>query len=192
MKDRMFGGISVVALSMTLAIVGVTGAGGNDKKDDEKKEHDTARTVLAKAKVDLMKAIETAQAKVPKGKLIYASTEHEDGKLLFEVFLLVGDSVTEVEVDAVTGSVVKVEENQGDEVENLADAKKVLASSKITFAQAIATAKGKVEGGKPFECEFELEDGKSIIAVELLAGTKIMSVEIDAISGKVLEVNEEK
>ena len=192
MMNRMFGGIGVVALAMTLAIVGVIWAGGDDKKDDEKKEHDTARVVLEKAKVDLLKAIETAQAKVPKGKLIYASTEQEDGKLLFEVFLLVGDSVTEVEVDAVTGSVVKVEENQGDEVENLADAKKVLASSKITFAQAIATAKGKVEGGKPFECEFELEDGKSIIAVELLAGIKIMTVEIDAISGKVLEVNEEK
>ena len=190
--NRMFGGIGVVALAMTLAIVGVIWAGGDDKKDDEKKEHDTARVVLEKAKVDLLKAIETAQAKVPKGKLIYASTEQEDGKLLFEVFLLVGDSVTEVEVDAVTGSVVKVEENQGDEVENLADAKMVLASSKITFAQAIATAKGKVEGGKPFECEFELEDGKSIIAVELLAGIKIMTVEIDAISGKVLEVKEEK
>ena len=161
-------------------------------KNDEKKEHDTARAVLAKAKIDLAKAIETAQAKVPKGKPIYASTAQEKDKLLFEVFLLVGEKVTEVEVDAVTGAVGDVEEGEDDEVENLADAKKVLAASKITFAQAIATAKKKVEGGKPFEVEMELEDGKSIIEVELLAGTKIMKVEIDAISGKVLEVEEEK
>lgn len=147
--------------------------------------------VLAKAKIELSKAIETAQAKVPKGKPIYATTAQEDGKLLFEVFLLVGDSVTEVEVDAVTGDVVKVEEGEDDEVEDLDNAKKVLAASKVTFAQAIATAKGKVEGGKPFEVEMEIEDGKSIIEVELLVGAKVMKVEIDAASGKVLEVEEE-
>ncbi len=163
-----------------------------DKEKNEKKEHETAAAVLGKATVDLSKAIETAQAKLPTGKPIYATTAQEDGKSLFEVYLLVGDSVTEVEIDAVTGVVAKVEENENDEVENLADAKKVLAASKITFAQAIATAKGKVEGGKPFECEFEMEDGKSIIEVELLAGTKVMKVEIDAISGKVMEVEEEK
>lgn len=50
---------------------------------------------------------------------------------------------------------------------------------------------GKVPGGKPFECEFELEKGKSIVEVELLAGSKIMEVEIDAITGEVLEVEEE-
>lgn len=183
--------VTVAALTC-LCLAAIGWAGGEDKKDDEKKEHDTARVVLAKAKIDLLKAIEIAQGKIPKGKPIYATTEEEDGKLLFEVFLLVGDSVTEVEVDAVTGNVVKSEDGEEDEVENLAEAKKVLASSKVTFAKAIATAKGKVEGGKPFECEFELEDGKSIIEVELLAGTKVMKVEIDAVSGKVLEVEEEK
>lgn len=192
MKTRIVGGIGVAALAITLGIVGAAWAGGEDKKKDEKKEHDTAKVVLEKAKIDLLKAIETAVGKVPKGKPIYATTAQEDGKLLFEVYLLVGDKVTEVEVDAVTGDVVKVEEGEEDEVENLADAKKVLAVSKITFAQAIATAKGKVEGGKPFECEMEFEDGKSIIKVELLAGIKVMKVEIDAISGKVLEVKEEK
>ena len=183
---------ATVAVLMCLCLAAIGWAGSEDKKKDEKKEHDTARVVLEKAKIDLLKAIETAQGKIPKGKPIYATTAQEDGKLLFEVYLLVGDKVTEVEVDAVTGDVVKVEEGEEDEVENLADAKKVLASSKITFAQAIATAKGKVEGGKPFECEMELEDGKSIIEVELLAGIKVMKVEIDAISGKVLEVKEEK
>ena len=183
---------ATVAVLMCLCLVAIGWAGSEDKKKDEKKEHDTARVVLEKAKIDLLKAIETAVGKVPKGKPIYATTEQEDGKLLFEVYLLVGDSVTEVEVDAVSGAIVKVKEGEEDEVENLADAKKVLASSKITFAQAIATAKGKVEGGKPFECEMELEDGKSIIEVELLAGKKVMKVEIDAISGKVLEVKEEK
>jgi uncharacterized membrane protein YkoI len=178
---------------MWLCLVGVVSwAGENDRKDDEKKEHDTAKAVLEKAKIDLSKAIDTAKAKIPKGKPIYATTEQEDGKTLFEVFLLVGDSVTEVEIDAVTGGVVKVEENEDDEVENLADAKKVLESAKIDFTKAITTAKSKVDGGKPFECEMELEDGKSIIEIELLAGKKVMKIEMDAVSGKVLEVEEEE
>lgn len=183
--------VTVLTL-MSLCLLGVGGARGEDKKSDEKKEHDTAKIVLEKAKIDLTKAIEIARAKIPQGKPIYAITEQEDGQFLFEVFMLVGDSVTEVEIDAVTGEVVKVEEGEDDEVENLADAKKVLAASKITFAEAIATAKGKVEGGKPFECELESEDGHSIIEVELLSSGKVMKVEIDAVSGKALEVEEEK
>lgn len=182
---------SVLALSC-VCLMSTAWADKNDKKDDEKKEHDTAKAVLAVAKIDLAKAVATAQSKVPTGKPIYAQTDDENGKKLFEIYLLVGDKVTEVEVDAVTGEVAKVEEDEDDEVENLADAKKVLAASKITFSQAITTAKGKVEGGKPFEVELEIEDGKSIITVELLAGTKIMKVEIDAVTGKVLEVEEEK
>lgn len=182
---------SVMAL-ICVCLSGVAWADEDGKTDNEKKEHDTARAVLAKAKIDLVKAIETAQAKIPTGKPIYASTANEDNSLLFEVFLLVGDSVTEVEVDAVTGMVKKTEEGEDDEVENLKDAKQVLAKSKISFAEAIAITKGKVEGGKPFEVELEIEDGKSIIEVELLVGEKVMEVEIDALTGKVLEVEEEK
>ena len=61
-----------------------------------------------------------------------------------------------------------------------------------TFAQAIALAKEKVKDGKPFEIELEEDDGKSLIEVELLAGDKVMEVEIDAATGKVLSVEEEK
>jgi uncharacterized membrane protein YkoI len=180
-----------LSVLICVCLCGTAWAGKDDKTDSEKQEHDSARAVLAKAKIDLTKAIETAQAKIPAGKVIYAVTADEDKSLLFEVFLLVGDSVTEVEIDAVAGTVKKTEEGEDDEVENLKDAKKVLAESKISFAEAIATAKGKVEGGKAFEVEMEIEDGKSIIEVELLAGDKIMKVEIDALTGKVLEVEEE-
>jgi len=181
-----------VAVTACWCLVSVAWLCADEKDKDEKKEHDTARAVLAKAKIDLPKAISVAQAKVPKGKPIYASTEQEGGKLLFEVYLLVDGKVTEVEVDAVSGQVVKTEEGEDDEVENLDDAKKIVGNAKITFPQAIEAAMKKVEGGKAFEVEFEMEDNKAIIGVELLAGNKIMEVEIDAITGKVLEVEEEK
>lgn len=183
-----FASLSLMAL-MCLALVGW--AWGDEKKEDEEKEHAVAKEVLAAAKIDLLKAIETAQAKVPMGKPIYATTEKEHDKLLFEVFFQVGDSETEVEVDAVTGQVVEVEQNEDDDVENVAEAEKALKAAKITFAQAIAAAKEKIEGGKPFEVEFEWEDDKPIIEVELWTSEKVMKAEIDAVSGKVLEVEEE-
>jgi len=170
---------------------GIAWAADEEAKDDAKSEHETAKAVLAGAKVDLAKAIETAQAKIPKGKPIYVTASQGSKSLRFDVFLLVGGSVTEVRIDAVSGKVKKVEENEDKDIENLDDAKKVLAASKITFAEAIATAKGKVEGGKPYEIETELEDEKFIIEVMLLAGEKVMLVEVDAVSGKVLEVEEE-
>jgi uncharacterized membrane protein YkoI len=162
----------------------------NEKKEDEQKEHATARKVLAAAKIDLQKAIQTAQAKVPDGKLLEAETEVEEGKNIFEVSFLVGDKIREVDVDAATGAVLEVEDSKAD-ADEIADAKKLLGASKTTFAQAIATALDKVKDGKPFEVELDSEDGKTIIEVELLSGNKIMQVEIDAVTGKVLEVEEE-
>ncbi len=171
-------------------LTGIARSATDEAADEEKAEQDTARAVLAKATIDIGKAIEIAQAKIAGGKPIYVSAAKGSKTLRFDVFLLTKDSITEVKVDAVTGTIKEVEENEDEEVENLADAKKVLAESKITFAQAIATAKAKVEGGKPFEVETELEDDKYIIEVELLAGDKVVKVEIDAVTGKVLEVEE--
>jgi uncharacterized membrane protein YkoI len=170
---------------------GIARAADEEAADDERAEHDTARAVLAKAKIDIAKAIEIAQAKIAGGKPVYASAAQGSQTLRFDVFLWTGKSVTEVKVDALTGTIKETEENEDEEIENLDDAKKVLAAAKITFAQAIATAKDNVEGGKPFEVETELEDGRSIIEVGLLAGDKVMTVEIDAVTGKVVEVEEE-
>lgn len=175
-----------------LGLVAACWAAGDEKKGDEKKEHETARAVLKVAKIDLTKAIAVAEAKVQNGKPIYAITEEEDKKSIFEVFLLVGDKVTAVEVDAVTGMIVEVEDDESDDIEDLKESKEVLGKMKITFAKAIAAAQGKVEGGKAFEVELEEEDGKNVVEVEFVAGDKIMKVDIDAVSGTVLEVEEEK
>ena len=147
-----------------------------------------APEVLAKAKIELSKALETAQAKAPKARLIYASADADEGKPLFVAYLLAGEKVFEADIDAVTGSLLAFEEISGDELEDLTSVKKALAVSKLSLAQAIAAAKTKVKGGRPFEVGLALHEGKSIIEVALLTGKTVTSVEIDAVNGKVLEV----
>jgi uncharacterized membrane protein YkoI len=184
---------SSLALAAVACLVATVWANKEEDKENEKKEHDTAKAVLAKAKIDLTKAIQTAQTKLPNGKPIEAGTSEEKGKHLFEVdFLIAGDKVKEVEVDAVTGEVVGVEDDEDEDADEIAEAKKVLQVSKVTFAQAIASAREKVKDGKAFSVELELENGKAIVEVELLSGSKVMKVEIDAATGKVLETKEEK
>lgn len=67
--------------------------------------------LLKLAKVSPEAATATAQAKVPGGKIEAAEIEKEDGKLIysFEMKIAGKSGVEEVNVDALTGSVVGVE-----------------------------------------------------------------------------------
>jgi uncharacterized membrane protein YkoI len=183
---------SAVGFMCLLLAAAVWGGDEEKKTENEKSEHATARDVMAKAKIDLLKALETAQAKMPQGKPMKASVEEEDEKHMFEIHFLVGEKVKSVEIDAATGTVLKVEDDEDEGADEIAVAKKILQLSKTSFSQAISTAKGRVKDGKPFSVELEMEDNKPMIEVELLEGAKVMKVEIDAMTGKVMTVVEEK
>lgn len=194
-----------------ICLAGIGWADDGGTTNDEKIDHDTARAVLANAKIDIAKAIETAQAEIPTGKPIYASAAKGSKSLRFDVFLWVGDSVTEVKVDAINGTVEETEGNEDDEVENLEVAKKVLteatkvlAKFKTSFTQAIVTAKGEVEGGRPFKVWTDIKAQgligllrRPIIWVEFLEGDDVAKVGIDARHGwavfveRRLEIEEE-
>ena len=198
MSTRKCVGIGTVALcGLALLWNGVADVGraqdaGKLKPEPEpeaaKSAQEAAPLVLAKAKIDLGKALEIAQAKSPKARLIYCSTVADSGLLLFVAYLVAGEKVFEADVDAVSGSLLAFEEIAGDELEDLTSVKKALTASKLNLAQAIVSARTKVKGGKPFEVGLALYQGKSIIEVALLTGKTVTSVEIDAVNGKVLEV----
>lgn len=73
---------------------------------------DKAQTIAAagRAKVTLVQAIETALKEVPNGRAYEAELENEDGKLVYEVAIVVRDRCKEVTVDAMTGKVLEVED----------------------------------------------------------------------------------
>ena len=84
--------------------------------------------LLKKARVTPEAATGAAQAKVPKGKIVSAEIEEEDGKLIysFDIKTKGKSGIDEVNVDASTGAVLGVQhETPRDEArEKAADKKK--------------------------------------------------------------------
>ncbi len=84
--------------------------------------------LLKKAKIAAAAATATAQAKVPKGKIVSAEIEEENGKLIFsfDVRTEGKTGIDEINVDAINGKVLSAQhETQKDEVrENAEDRKR--------------------------------------------------------------------
>jgi uncharacterized membrane protein YkoI len=82
-----------------------------------KKASPSPTAMAAACKISLATAIETALAKV-KGRALNAETEIENGKALIEVTIVSDGKVWEVEIDAVTGAVIEVEQEDDDDDED--------------------------------------------------------------------------
>jgi DNA-directed RNA polymerase alpha subunit len=84
--------------------------------------------LLQKAKITVDAATSIAQAKVPKGKIVSAEIEEEEGKLIFsfDVKTVGKRGIDEVNVDAVNGKVLSVQHEtpQDEAKERRADRKK--------------------------------------------------------------------
>jgi hypothetical protein len=169
-----------------------------DEKGEKKQVADKpalAKEVLGKAKINLATAIETAQKKVPDGKPFAARVEMHEGKPAFGAYFLVGDTITEVEIDSTRGDMLEVrekKENPSVHMKSAADVRKALEGAKVTLSNALAIGTDRIKDGKPFEVEMELADGKPIVEVELLAGEKVMKVRIDAVDANQVKVVEAK
>ncbi|MCX5763544.1 MAG: PepSY domain-containing protein [Gemmatimonadetes bacterium] len=85
--------------------------------------------LLKKAKITAEAAIATAQAKFPKAKISEAEIEDEDGKLIYSFALKTeGKSgIDEVNVDAMTGKVLKTEHESPEDEAKEAKADKAKA-----------------------------------------------------------------
>ena len=92
-------------LGATLALFAPLHVTAAEEKEDEAK-------LVAQAKITKAEAQKTAMTKVPKGsKVKEAGIENEDGKLIwsFDIATPGSKDITEVQVDAITGKVLKVE-----------------------------------------------------------------------------------
>ena len=148
----------------------------------------TAREVLAKTDTDLLKALESAQKQVPDGKPLAVRVEKDAGKSRFGAYLLTGDKIKEIEIDATSGDMLKNKEASDDTM--LIQAKKAVAEAKVSLPQAIKIGMEQVKGSKAFEAELRLEGGKPVVEVELLVDDKTVKVHVDAMDPTRVKIRE--
>lgn len=169
------------------------GEKGKEEKHDAKAAK--VKTALAQAKVALPQALEIAQKQVPGGSLLEIELKMRDKGPVYSIALLDGKQKKEVQLDAVAGTVLKVEaeeaEDEGD-VKELAEAAKAVAAARITLEQAIKTATKETDGGQVCEAELVLRDGKPCFKIALLVKDERMKAAIDAVSGKVIKIERAK
>jgi uncharacterized membrane protein YkoI len=66
-----------------------------------------------------------------------------------------------------------------------------IAGAKVGLAQAIAAAEQQV-GGKASKAEFEQHKGQMVFDIEVVKDHKVSDVKVDAATGKVLSVADDK
>lgn len=141
------------------------------------------------AKISLKQAI-TIASKSASGILISADFDEDDGDAIgkggvYELEFSTDSVNYEIKVDANTGKIVKKETDRldGDDI----NAYQVQKKAKIDIMKAINIAE-KQTGGKILEIEFENDrdyaNHTAYYKADLLKGNKIVSINVDANSGK--------
>lgn len=164
----------------------------DDNDADEKLSPEEAK----QAKISLDEARAIALRRVA-GKVIDEELEKENGRLqyAFDIRDAKG-KLFDVEVDAATGAVLQAtdedddaddkDDNDADEILSPEDAKQ----AKLSMAQARAVALGRISG-TILEEDLEKENGRLQYAFDIkTADGKVFDVEIDAITGEVLQAKE--
>lgn len=148
--------------------------------------------------IGLDAAVAAATAEVG-GTLVEVELEREGGRTHYEVELRGADGVLrEVQVDAVTGAVLRVEEDddadgdddRDEDRDDDGDDERAWdgVSGTITSDAAVEAARAAAGGGTLVEVERDEEDGRPVWEVELRTDGGVIEVAVDAVSGAVLEV----
>jgi uncharacterized membrane protein YkoI len=174
--------VFVAVFAMLIAFGSAGGAGDKDKAEAVAKKIALAKKVLGQAKIEFTAALKTAQEKIPQGKALVARVElNKADKGRYGFYFLKDGKVQEVEIDVVSGDVVKFEEKKDfAKIKKFAEAQKAVDGAKVSFTEAIEIAAKKVKDGRLFEVEMEMDGDKGVVEVEFLVADKITKVRIDA------------
>lgn len=144
-------------------------------------------TIKPKAYDSLGKCVKAALTK-KEGTIVKTEFKSENKKGVYEFDIETADGKAwDVECDAKSGKVTEIEE------EVKADDSRFKALAKVSEADAKATALA-AHPGKVLEVEYELEpDGKASYEFDILeADNEEIKVEVDATTGKIVEVSYEE
>ena len=165
------------ALSLVLTIALAAGVVGASTIQNRQ------AALVSEAKIKMAEARQIALGRVP-GTIKEGRLHREDGKTVFEIEVHTANGeATEVYVDAIDRGIVKVE--SAGKVKNR---DRLTSEARITFEQAEQASLRRVPG-TIVESELERENGKIVYSLKIISADGNESeVEIDAVSGEVLEV----
>lgn len=134
-------------------------------------------------------AIKIALTKA-EGNVESVELENKFGKRYFEVEIENGHKDVEIRIDAISGDVLSVKEDLDDDDHDDDDSEKTAKSSQkgsIPFQKAIEISEKEVSG-KVKDIDRDEDDDQLIYEVELKTNKGEAEVKINAVSGKVLDV----
>ncbi len=166
-------------LSLALPLVSACDTG------DDGSLRDALIEEVEAAEITLAEAVETAQAAAPGATVLEAELDFDDGdEVTYDIELLDGDSMREIDVSPADGSVIR-DRSEALDADDLAEAQAAaeLVAASDGWTALIGSAESEV-GGVAFEAEAEGDDG--VLEVELLVDGVIWEVEL-ASDGTVLK-----
>ena len=179
MKKKMVIG----TLSAALVLGGAIAVGASNNADGSKvdAQANNAKTFLA---LDEVKKIALQEVD---GVVEEIELEKESNKAVYEVDIEKDDIDYDLYIDAYSGEIYSVDRDDHNDDDDINDTN--LSNNKNTISQADATAIAeKAVNGKVIEIEKDEDDGLIKYEVELKTDRGEAEVEIDASTGKVLNV----
>jgi 3-phytase len=137
-------------------------------------------------------ALQAVRARFPDALIHELELENEAGLMVYEVELTSAGKAYEVEVDAANAQILKVEDEELDAADSPGQPRVPQAAPSISLDQAVQAALARFPDARVGKAERDNEDGVLIYEVELVAGSKQHEVEIDAVSGSVLNIESEE
>ena len=200
----------LIISTVLIVIIGFAVSFAGSKTDESMEKSGSIQTktpmckLVSMAKITYLDAMNTALKKTP-GGVLEVELEVEHGYLVFSVEVITADKkIMEHCIDAGTGEILSSEEEvckfkEEEKSEMKAGSLKVSyckleypSMAKIKPEEAVKTAMSAVDG-KFLSLALEGDDGILVYEVVFTNGCKgVMEVEIDAGTGKILEMEEEK
>ncbi len=169
----------IIGAVSAAVILGGAVAAGAAKNEYSKAELQNANQKMITHEEAIKIALTKAEGHVESIEL-----EKESEKRYFEVEIENKDKEFEIRIDAITGEVLSVREDLDDDFEKT---DKSISNNYISIQKAIEIAEKEV-GGKVTEINRDEDDNQFIYEVELKTSKGEAEVDIDAVTGKVLDV----
>lgn len=185
MKQKLWiGTLGVVMLLGGTAVVGASGSTGGSN---------TLGTKATSQGYITMEQAKTAALKEVKGHVDDIDLERKQDKVYYEVEIEQDNGEVDVQVDALTGKVLAVlnKDKKDDDDDDRDDLNSSPAAVNITSDQASSIASKNVSGGKVVKVELDTDDNRYIYEVELRTSNGEADVDIDAVTGKVLSIDQD-